>query len=57
MRRVLMPGNAITLKDGKVEQTQLTDYTPLRMVDARRSTCTSAPARIRRPGWASPPLV
>ncbi len=31
---MLLPGNAITLKDGRVEQSQYTDYSPARMADA-----------------------
>jgi isoquinoline 1-oxidoreductase beta subunit len=31
---MLMPNNAITLKDGMVEQSQFTDYAPIRMADS-----------------------
>jgi isoquinoline 1-oxidoreductase beta subunit len=29
-----LPGNRITLKDGRTEQTQFSDYTPARIADA-----------------------
>lgn len=31
---MLLPNNAITLKDGMVEQSQFTDYAPIRMADS-----------------------
>jgi isoquinoline 1-oxidoreductase beta subunit len=52
---MLLPGNAITLKDGRVEQSQYTDYTPARMASAPRvdvhfAASEDAPTGLGEPG-------
>ena len=49
-----LPGSAITLKDGVVEQSNFGDFTVARITDMPRSMSTSCPAPSRPPAWASP---
>jgi isoquinoline 1-oxidoreductase beta subunit len=48
-----LPGAAITLKDGKVEQSQLSDYTVARMPDMPQVEVHIVASTDRRPAWAS----
>jgi isoquinoline 1-oxidoreductase beta subunit len=50
-----LPGAAITLKDGVVEQSNFGDYVVARITDMPKpSPCTLCPAPSRPPAWASP---
>jgi len=48
-----LPGTAITLKDGVVEQSNFGDYVVASMPDMPRIAVHLCPAQIRPPAWAS----
>lgn len=54
--RTMLPGSAITLEDGKVEQHNLGDYTVARMADMPQVAVFTVPSRDPPTGMGEPGL-